>query len=272
VIGSLRNPHIVRIIDIDTEEGLNYMVMDYIEGGTLSEYLKARQLLEVHEALRVGAQVASALAYAHDQGVIHRDIKPSNIMFTDDTHSQAVLTDFGLARMCFDHVAGLTIPGAMVGTPTYMSPEALRGEVCDERADIYSLGVVLYELVTGKPPYVANTPYSMMVKQTTEPLPSPRTLNPALPDAVEQLLLKALAKEPSDRIQSAAEFAYAIKSAHATLRNGSATQAQARPTAPVPIAEVQAEKQPSRNLLALILAACAVGLVTLLTAGLLMSF
>nr|HMN29901.1 serine/threonine-protein kinase [Caldilineaceae bacterium] len=209
-IGSLQHPHIVRIIDSDAENERYYMVMDYVEGGSLAEYIKERQRLPVEEALPIGGQVANALAYAHTCGIIHRDIKPSNILFVDDTQHRVVLADFGLARLCEEGAAHLTMTGAMVGTPTYMSPEAVRGEVCDGRADIFSLGVVLYELVTGKTPYVANTPYSMMMKMTNEPLPSPRTLNPALPLPVEELLLKALAKSPEERFSSADELAQAI--------------------------------------------------------------
>jgi len=232
-IGRLHHPNIVRVIDFDKEADVHYMIMDYIQGGTLATYLKDRIILPVEEALQISAQLADALAYAHERGMIHRDIKPTNVMFTDDTCAQAVLTDFGLARLCDSADAKLTMTGAMVGTPTYMSPEAVQGEVCDERTDIYSLGVVLYEMVTGKTPYVANTPYSMMMKQANEPLPSPRTLNPALPIEIELLLLKALAKDPPDRYQTAAELAGAIQQVLTTLAGGQAPQTMARSSSPV---------------------------------------
>jgi serine/threonine protein kinase len=222
VIGSLQSPHIIRIIDMDVEGELYYMVMDFIQGPTFSDYLKCKQIMPVDEALMVGVQLASALDYAHAQGVLHRDIKPANIMFVDDSHKQAMLADFGLARICDDEAARLTLAGSIIGTPTYMSPEALRGEACDERSDIYSFGVVLYELVTGRTPYEANTPYSMMTKQASEPLPLPRSLNPHLPVVVEQLLLKALATEPDDRFQSGAEMVNAIRQAQKRLSGPSA--------------------------------------------------
>ena len=178
-IGRLQHPHIVRIIDVGVEKDIYYTVMDYVQGGTLGDYLKDRQIVPPEEALRLGAQLTDALCFAHREGIVHRDIKPANILFVDDSYSQAVLTDFGLARLRDDSASSLTITGALVGTPTYMSPEAVQGEPCDGRADIYSLGVVLYEMVTGKPPYTANTPYSMMIKQTNEPLPSPRSQSSA---------------------------------------------------------------------------------------------
>lgn len=209
-IGALQHPHIVRIFDFDSEGDLQYMVMDYIQGGTLADCLKSGERLPLVKALQLGAQLASALTYAHQQGVIHRDIKPGNILFSDASHNHAVLTDFGLAHLCDEESAHLTMTGTMIGTPTYMSPEAVRGEKCDGRSDIYSLGVVLYELLTGKPPYTANTPYSMLMKQANEELPLPRSLNPALPLAVEKMLLKALAKEPANRYQSAAELLDAL--------------------------------------------------------------
>ncbi|MEZ4681805.1 MAG: serine/threonine-protein kinase [Caldilineaceae bacterium] len=196
--------------DNNKQEQCYYMVMDYIDGETLGHYLQSRKRLEVAEALQIAQQLAMALAYAHDQGMVHRDIKPTNILLRNRNPNEVILTDFGLARLFDDMVTGLTVSGALVGTPTYMSPEAVRGEPCDARTDVYSLGVVLYELVTGKPPYVANTPYSMMMKLANDPLPPPRELNPMLPDAVEALLLKALAKEADVRYQSATAFAEAL--------------------------------------------------------------
>jgi serine/threonine protein kinase len=243
-IGSLQHPNIVRIIDVDVHDGMDFMVMDYVSGGTLSSYLKERTLLPVDEALRIGKQLAEALAHAHRQGVIHRDIKPSNILFTDETHQHAVLTDFGLARLCNDADARLTMTGAMVGTPTYMSPEAVRGEPCDGSSDIYSLGVVLYELVTGRPPYVANTPYRMMMKQTTDPLPSPRALNPDLPVAVEELLLKALAKDPAARFPDAAAMASALSQVRNAIRTEQTLEPAKKVTMPEPVVHFKPKPVP----------------------------
>jgi len=242
--GRLQHPHIVRVIDIGVEDDNYFMVMDFLQGGTLGDYLKARGRMPAEAALRLGAQLVDALQSAHAQGIVHRDIKPSNILFADDSFQQVVLTDFGLASLRDDLAGSLTVTGAMVGTPTYMSPEAVRGEVCDERSDLYSLGVVLYEMVTGKPPYTANTPYSMLMKQTNDPLPSPRSINPDLPVVVEELLLKLLAKEPDARIQSAAALATALYETQQILCNQRGT-APAAPKAPERPAVRAAKPQPA---------------------------
>ena len=174
IMARLQHPNIVRILDAGMAGDQPYLVMEYLRGGTLGAYLKVRQSIPVDQALDIVAQLADALAYAHRRGVIHRDIKPGNVLFDDTGSKQVLLGDFGLA--CLDGEAGdrLTVAGAMLGTPVYMSPEAVRGEECDLRSDIYSLGVVLYEMVTGTPPYLANTPYSMLQKLANEPLRRPR--------------------------------------------------------------------------------------------------
>ena len=248
--GRLQHPHIVRVIDIGVEDDNYFMVMDYLQGGTLGDYLRARGRMRAEAALRLGAQLVDALQSAHAQGIVHRDIKPSNILFADDSFQQVVLTDFGLASLRDDLAGSLTVTGAMVGTPTYMSPEAVRGEVCDERSDLYSLGVVLYEMVTGKPPYTANTPYSMLMKQTNDPLPSPRAVNPELPVVVEDLLLTLLAKEPAERMQSAAQLAQAIHDAQQILCAQVTERGPARPVTPLPAAPAKPQPAPVRQPLA----------------------
>lgn len=210
-VGRLLHPNILRLIDFDVDGEMYYMVMEYIPGGTLRSYLNNQKQLPIEEALRITTQLADALSYAHQQGMIHRDIKPGNVMFADETHQHVVLTDFGIARLLDDAEARLTLPGAVFGTPSYMSPEALRGEVVDARSDLYSLGVMLYEMVTGQRPYVAETPYSLLMKLAKEPLTPPRKLNPALPNALQKLLLKVLEKEPVKRFSSAADFGAALK-------------------------------------------------------------
>jgi serine/threonine protein kinase len=270
-IGRLQHPNIVRIIDFDVEGDIDYMVMDYVTGGTLSEYLMGRKALPLNEALPIIAQLAEALAYAHQQGMLHRDIKPGNILFSDETHTQVVLTDFGLARLLDDGDAKLTMTGAMIGTPTYMSPEAVRGEPCDVRADLYSLGVVLYEMVTGKTPYAAETPYSMMMKQANEPLPSPRALKPDLPEVVEALLLKALAKAPDERFQSAAEFASAIQQAWAALNDAQPQPIPSFTSAPRTM-PMPPQPMAAHHWLPFFLATSSVIMVALLTTYVLMRF
>lgn len=223
-IGRLLHPHILRLIDFDVDGDIYYMVMEYLPGGTLRNYLNSQKRLPTDEALRLILQLADALAYAHQQGMIHRDIKPANVMFADETHQHALLTDFGIARLLNETEARLTMPGAVFGTPSYMSPEAVRSEVVDERSDLYSLGVILYEMVTGQRPYVADTPYSLLVKLAKEPLPPPRKLNPDLPDGIQQLLFKVLAKEPAKRFQSAAAFSVAVKQLQADLLLGNSAR------------------------------------------------
>lgn len=210
-VGQLQHPHIIRVIDFDVADDLYYMVMEWVKGGTLQEYLKEKGPLPISEALAISEQLTDALVYAHGEGMIHRDIKPANVMFRDKSYTQAILTDFGIARLLHDQK--MTMTGSMVGTPAYMSPEAIRGEQVDGRADIYSLGVVLYEMLTGKTPYTADTPYGVISKQLTDPLPSPREVRPDLPVAVEELLLKALEKEPDRRYPSAKAFWEAVKQA-----------------------------------------------------------
>ncbi|HRQ36992.1 MAG TPA: protein kinase [Chloroflexota bacterium] len=211
-LGSLRHPHIMSVIDFDVDDGWYYMVMDYIEGDTLEAYLDQRGRLPLAEALRLMEQLTGALAYAHGHGRIHRDIKPGNVMFADANHQHAVLTDFGLTRL-LDNTT-LTISGTIAGTPAYMSPEAAQGQKVDGRSDIYSLGVMLFEMVTGQRPYAGDTPLSVIMKLVLEPLPPARSVNPDLPPALDDMLHKAMTKLPKDRYQTMAEMQQAL----ATLR------------------------------------------------------
>ncbi|MEM7533237.1 MAG: protein kinase [Chloroflexota bacterium] len=227
-VGQLTHANIVRVIDFDVESDLYYMVMDFIQGGTLGDYLKSKEKLDPDDALEVVAQLADGLAYAHNRGMVHRDIKPGNVMFIEQAPDCPIIMDFGIARLLDESGVGLTMTGAMVGTPNYMSPEAARGEEADERADVYSLGVVLYELVTGRTPYIADTPYGVIMKQANDPLPLPTELNSDIPVAVEELLIHALEKDVNDRYQSAADFAAAIRETQTALANGTANTTSAK--------------------------------------------
>ena len=190
VLAKVEHPNIVPIYDFAQHEGQPYLVMKYIEGETLKARL-ARGQLKVGEALKVVDAVGSALAYAHKQGILHRDIKPSNVIIAAD--DQYYLSDFGLARIAQAGESTLS-QDTMLGTPNYISPEQATGvRDLDARTDIYSFGVVLYEITVGRVPYSADTPFSVIHDHIYTPLPMPRSLNPNVPEAVERVLLKALA-------------------------------------------------------------------------------
>src|SRR5262249_22254506 len=208
-VGTLRHPNIVQVIDFDVHDDEYYMVMEYIKGETLKATLQRRGALPVNEALDITMKLADALAYAHDKGMVHRDIKPANVLFA--APDQPILMDFGIARIL--GTTGLTQEGAFLGTPAYVSPEAGRGDQVDARADIYSLGIVLYEMLTGVVPYNADTPFAVIYKHLNEPLPMPREFNANLPEAAERVVLKALTKDKEDRFQTALEFKEALAKA-----------------------------------------------------------
>jgi len=212
-VAALRHPHIVQIYDFDVEDDLYYMVMELLEGDTLKAYLNATRIRGEHlqrgEVVRIFSDVLDGLSYAHSEGIIHRDLKPANIMLTK--RGQAVLTDFGIAQI----VGGTqyTVSGALMGTLSYMAPEQGLSGHCDMRSDIYSCGIAFYEALTGSVPFDADTPLAILMKHINDPLPIPRQLDPSIPVPLERVALKALAKQPDDRFQSAAEMAEALTSA-----------------------------------------------------------
>jgi serine/threonine-protein kinase len=207
-LARLTHPNIVHINDYGEQDGTPYLVMDYLPGGTLRQHLE--QAISWKEAIRLLLPIAEALDYAHSQGIIHRDIKPSNIMLT--VRMQPMLTDFGIAKVIDEEsTMDLTGTNATIGTPDYMAPEQAVSRNVDFRADIYSLGIVLYEMVTGHKPFQADTPMAVILMQASEPLPSPKQFAPGLPEAVVGVLSKALAKKPEDRYQTMAEFAKAME-------------------------------------------------------------
>ena len=229
-VAELRHPHIVQVFDFDVQGENYYMVMEYIPGGrTLKEILQdvagRKERLSPILALDVVAKLADALEYAHRLGMVHRDIKPSNILIPSP--DRPVLSDFGIARIM--GATGLTASGAMIGTPAYMSPEQGRGEPADERSDIYALGVVLYEMVTGQPPYDADTPYGVILKHINDPIVPPHVLVGELPDAIERVVLKSLAKNPDDRYDSMAQMRDALRAALDVLQGAETAVSMATP-------------------------------------------
>ncbi len=215
IVGRLDHPHIVPIFDYAMLQNQPYLVMKFIEGQTLKQDLRGERL-NLQEVTRIMTAVADALDYAHRQDVLHRDVKPSNIIIDKD--GVPFLTDFGLARIASSGESTLS-QDMMLGTPQYISPEQAQGRRdLGPSTDIYSLGVVLYELVVGRVPFTADTPYAIIHDHIYKPLPLPSRVNPAVPEAVERVLLKALAKNPEDRFRTAGEMILAFKSAVAEGR------------------------------------------------------
>jgi serine/threonine protein kinase len=209
LLAQLQHPHILPVFDYGESEGYPYIVMPFILSGTLADILR-NQRLSFSEVRRIMTQIGDALSYAHARGMIHRDIKPSNILI--DERGNCLLTDFGLARMA-EAAEKLTSSGSILGTPAYLSPEQATGFSLNHRSDLYSLGVVLYEMVTGHVPYTAETPYAVVYKHVHDPLPSARKSNPKLSEALELVIRKSLSKNPDDRYQTADEFTRAIQQA-----------------------------------------------------------
>jgi len=205
-LAKLSHPFIVKVHDYGEFEGLPYLVMEFQPGGTLRN--KTGYPMPIQEAIHYLLPIASALDYAHQQNIIHRDIKPTNILLT--ATGEPMLSDFGIAKVVLPGErasATLTGPGVSVGTPEYTAPEQSTGKGTDPRSDIYSLGVVFYELITGIKPYVGDTPVAVMVKHVLDPLPNPKMYVPDIPEQVEQAIFKSLAKNPEERYQSMKEFA-----------------------------------------------------------------
>jgi serine/threonine protein kinase len=215
----LRHPNIVQVIDFDVQDDEYYMVMEYIETETLKSRLQKHGALPVREALVIARKLADALAYAHAHGMLHRDVKPANVLMSKT--GEPILTDFGIAKLM--DASGLTASGAAVGTPAYMSPEAGRGDPVDERTDIYSLGVMLYEMLSGQLPFDADTPYAVILKHINEPPPPLGQRVPHLPESVEHIVIRALAKDKAQRYQSAAEMRDALLKAEQALPDAHAT-------------------------------------------------
>ncbi len=209
IAASLAHPLIVPLYDSGNTRGLPYYVMPYVEGESLYQRLQRERRLSLDDALRITRDLAAALGYAHSHGVLHRDVKPENILLRG---GQALVADFGLARAIGEaDYKRLTETGVIVGTVFYMSPEQLREDRdLDQRTDIYSLGCIAYEMLTGEPPYTGPTLTHLINRIVKAPVPSAQRLNPAVPPAVDQAIGRALAKSPAERFATMEELAAAL--------------------------------------------------------------
>lgn len=199
VVARLSHPNIMTLYDVDQEDGWFYLVLEFIPGHDLHTVLTRQQPLPLSQVLSVARGTLAALDYAHSQGIIHRDLKPENIMLTPD--GRIKVTDFGLARV--QNEVRVTPAGALLGTVLYLAPELIAGQAAAPTSDLYAIGSVLYELLTGQPPFPGDQPTAVLINILNDPVTPPRQLNPAIPAEIEQIILKLLAKEPWQRYQSA---------------------------------------------------------------------
>lgn len=223
---SLNHPHVVAVYDWGSDQGVDYLVMEYVPGPTLKEVITRHGPLDERQALNIAAAVAAALEVAHGRGIIHRDIKPQNVLLGPE--GAVKVTDFGIA-----HASGatqLTMPNTVAGTAHYLAPEAARGEATDERSDLYSLGVVLYEMLTGRVPFDAASPVAIAVQHASQQPVPPRQLNPATSRAAEEITLRALAKNPAQRYGSAAAMRQALLQASAPASRSATPVSSGRQT------------------------------------------
>jgi eukaryotic-like serine/threonine-protein kinase len=231
---NLSHPNIVSVYDWGEEDDTYFIVMEYIDGKPLSALLRAQGPLLADRAASIGADVAAALAFAHRNGVVHRDVKPGNVLLDGNDHVK--VTDFGIARAA-NTKENLTQTGAVMGTATYFSPEQAQGYGVDPRSDVYSLGVVLYEMVTGRPPFAGDNPLTIAYKHVREAPVPPRQVNPAIPAAFEAIILQAMAKDPDDRYGTADE-----------LRADLVRYQQGRPVMANPVTWAEPEPEPAATM------------------------
>ena len=256
VAARLVHPNILSVLDSgETSGGQLWFTVPYVEGENVYERLQREQAFAPAEALRIAAAAASALAYAHAQGVVHRDIKPDNILLSGD---QVLVADFGVARAVSEVAEKLTATGMIVGTPTYMSPEQASGDkAIDGRSDIFALGCVIYEMLAGEPPFKGPNPQATLMRRFMGP---PRPLRPVVQvsEQVERAIVRALAKDPAERYATAAEFAEALAGREPARPTMIGMPAAARPAAPAAAASTGAPEGGKRGCAAVLLLAAGV--------------
>jgi beta-lactam-binding protein with PASTA domain len=264
---SLNHPNIVAVFDTGEDAGIPYMVMEFVNGRTLKEVLIAEGRFDPATACEVVADMCAALDFSHKHHIIHRDVKPGNVMLSDT--NQVKVMDFGIARALASNQATMTQTSAVIGTAQYLSPEQARGETVDARSDVYAVGCVLYELLVGHPPFTGDNPVSVAYQHVREEARPPSELNPNVPDSIDAVIMKALAKNPENRYHSAGEMREdLIRAARgqavmapAVMSAGDRTQMLAGPdsTAPItPIATSSSKRRPWLIALGVILALVAV--------------
>jgi formylglycine-generating enzyme required for sulfatase activity/tRNA A-37 threonylcarbamoyl transferase component Bud32 len=227
-VAQLSHPHIVPLHFIGQKDDLIYLVMQCIEGGSLAEKLARERQLSIEDAARIFQEIASALAHAHKRGVVHRDIKPQNVLLDADS-GRALVTDFGIARTA--EGGSLTATGMVVGTPAYLSPEQVTGEPSDHRADIYALGVMMYEMLAGQPPFTGATPTAVLMKRLGGPPPPLQSVRSDIPAPLADVVDACLATDPNERIQNAADIVRSI-TGHSPVSGGHTTSTRMRVTKP----------------------------------------
>jgi eukaryotic-like serine/threonine-protein kinase len=260
----LGHPNIVTVIDRGEQDGRQFIVFEYCDGETLKELIQRRGPLPVREAVEIALQVATALSFAHGQGLVHRDVKPQNVLF--DEHGRAKVTDFGIARS-LDVEQGITQTGTVLGTSSYIAPEQARGERVDALTDVYSLGAVLYELLTGQVPYDGDNFVAVAMKHINDPVPSIVAVRPDVPLRLDSAVGRAMAKRPEDRFQSMEDFAGELRTVLRELGpdgTGDATMIKQAPVIRQSRRRVRRAGGRRRRVLPLVLLAVAVAAVAFL--------
>jgi serine/threonine protein kinase len=267
IIAQLEHTAIVPVYDVGEADGQPYFVMRYMNGGSLSERIKAGGLT-IEDAARILGTIAPGLDEAHSKGIVHRDIKPSNILF--DKRGNPYISDFGIAKLS-QAQAGNVTGSAIIGTPAYMSPEQAQGTEIDGRADIYALGIILFEMLTGQQPYQADTPMAVAIKHITDPVPHIRTVNPQLSERVDAIIQKAMAKDKNERYATAVEMTNALQEAarhEPTKLQTKSSFPTVKAKAPAIPQKIAVAQKKGFNALFIILPVLALGTIVVIAVGL----